>query len=319
MKKLASVFATVVLAIIGVTSPAIAGGAPQCFLDRPQTCSSYDYIEDSINGNGELCKTRYFNSGSTQSAVGIGCTPIPKPEPKPEPVKEPEKPKFQETCSTTDTSDPKKAWSCINSQGFLVEYSPKVVAETAPKTEVVNTVPSSTVSAPTVIGSRNNVSTVNSNTVNNINSTYNSTSNVTTNISNVDASNKVSNAITSNDFRVITVNGGYLVFGADGAAKFFPSSQPQQTTKPVSEETEVVYLDREDLPRSLSKAIDRLPEEVKSKKSVKLSAVLRNAESVTEDTCLVEKGRLVAVSKGACVLEIAVGSDIYEHEIEIVK
>ena len=174
-------------------------------------------------------------------------------------------------------------------------------------------------SAPTVVGNRNNVTTVNSSTVNNVSSVQNNTSNVTTNISTVDASNRISNAITSNDFRVITVNGGYLVLGADGAAKFFPSSQPQQTTKPVSEEAEVVYLDREDLPRSLSRAIDRLPEEVKSKKSVKLPAVLRKAESVTEDTCLVEKGRLVAVSKGACVLEIAVDSDIYEHEIEIVK
>jgi hypothetical protein len=163
------------------------------------------------------------------------------------------------------------------------------------------------------------VTTVNSSTVNNTNLTTNSTSNITTNISSVDASSKISNALTSNDFRVITVSGGYLVLGADGAAKFFPSSQTQQTTKPTSQETSVVYLDKEDLPKSLSRAVGRLPGELKSKKSIKLPSALRDAESISEDVCVIEKGRLIAVTKGTCILEVLINDSIYEHEIEITK
>jgi hypothetical protein len=330
MKRIIAASLAVSFAMITLAVPAFAG-APRCWLDRPQTCSSYDYIQEINNGNGEICRMRYWNDGGTQKGNSLGCTPVTPPAPAPQPVApapqpvatpkpvEPEKPKFEETCSKTDTSNPNKAWSCINNQGFVVEYNPKTVSQTTPVTEVVNTVPSSTVSAPSVIGTRNNVTTVNSSTVNNTNLTTNSTSNVTTNISTIDTSSRISNAITSNDYRVITVNGGYLVFGADGAAKFFPSSQTQQTTKPVVEETAVVYLDREDLPRSLSRAVGRLPEELKSKKSIKLPSALRNAESISEDVCVIEKGRLIAVTKGTCVLEVVVNDNIYEHEIEVTK
>jgi hypothetical protein len=316
--------------MITLAVPAFAG-APACWLDRPQTCSSYDYIQEINNGNGEICRMRYWNDGGTQKGNSLGCTPVTPPAPAPQPVApapqpvatpkpvEPEKPKFEETCSKTDTSNPNKAWSCINNQGFVVEYNPKTVSQTTPVTEVVNTVPSSTVSAPSVIGTRNNVTTVNSSTVNNTNLTTNSTSNITTNISSVDASSKISNALTSNDFRVITVSGGYLVLGADGAAKFFPSSQSQQTTKPTSQETSVVYLDKEDLPKSLSRAVGRLPGELKSKKSIKLPSALRDAESISEDVCVIEKGRLIAVTKGTCILEVLINDSIYEHEIEITK
>jgi hypothetical protein len=34
---------------------------------------------------------------------------------------------------------------------------------------------------------------------------------------------------------------------------------------------------------------------------------------------VIEKGRLIAVTKGTCVLEVVVNDNIYEHEIEVTK
>jgi hypothetical protein len=338
MKRIIAASFAVSFAMTTLAVPAFAG-APACWLDRPQTCSSYDYIRESINGNGELCRTRFWSDGGTQKGLGLGCTPLTPPAPAPQPPApapqppapapqsvatpkpvEPEKPKFEETCSKLKMPTPlTQSYECINELGFKVTHNPAPITTTTPKTEVVSTVPSEAVSVPTVVGNRNNVSTITSSVTNNVSSVQNNTSNVVNNVSSVDASNKISSTTNSNDYRIITVSGGYLVLGADGAAKFFPSSQTQQTTKPVVEQTEVVYLDREDLPKSLFRAVGRLPEELKSKKSIKLPSALRNAESISEDVCVIEKGRLIAVTKGTCVLEVVVNDGIYEHEIEITK
>jgi hypothetical protein len=67
----------------------------------------------------------------------------------------------------------------------------------------------------------------------------------------------------------------------------------------------------------MKRAVDRLPENLDSKKSLTLPAILRGAESITEDTCVVSGKRLRTVSQGVCVLEFVVDGDIYEHEIEV--
>jgi hypothetical protein len=236
---------------------------------------------------------------------------VPKPtlKPEPEPVKETEKPKFQETCSTTDTSDPKKAWSCVNSQGFITEYKPTQITQEPTNENKVTT-------SPVVVGSRNIVSTVTNTTNNNLSSVVNSS--VNNIVNKTVTSNVISNSLTQNDMRVISVSGGYLIIGENGFGKFFPS-KTESTALSNKESDEIVYLEKSDLPKNVARAVDRLPESIAAKKSVRLPLALRNAESVTEDVCSVSNRKLETLLRGTCVLEIPVGEGIYEHEVKITK
>jgi hypothetical protein len=277
-------YASISVVIISFVLPAFlvsaqAHGAPECFISRPQTCDSYDYIVESKNTQGQTCFTRYFNSGGTQSSEGLGCLGAVEEE----------------------TQKQKEATSSVVS---------------SPVTNLTNETPTSIVANPAVVvspsiaGDSNNVSSV----VNNINSTSNnftnSVNNSITNITNSSVANSIS------EYRTISVSGGYLVIGENGFGKFFPT---KNQSVPLSDEEsdEIVYLEKSELPKSISRAVDRLPESIAAKKSFRLSALLRNAESITEDVCSVSNRKLEALSRGTCVLEIPVGEGIYEHEIKV--
>lgn len=112
------------------------------------------------------------------------------------------------------------------------------------------------------------------------------------------------------------MSGGYLVIGSDGTGQFYSSAKGARSGTPTAAE-DAEYLDKTDLPRSVRRAVDRLPENLEPKRSLTLPTILRGAESITEETCVVSGKRLRALSQGACVLEVVVDGDIYEHEITV--
>ena len=274
MKKIAVVFTFVAIFFGFALSPAIAQGAPTCFIITPKMCETYDYVYEQINSDGALCKTRYYSNGSSQSSEGLGCTggtpkvEIKPVETKPAEVVVPQVPNNNYTNQpTTDTRN------------------------NLP-TEIVS-IPSSTTN-PTIVGNRNSVSSSNANT----NQTSNSVVNTTNNSFTTNNVSTVSNV--RSDYRTIAVNGGVLLIGENGFAKFFPvKEEPKTNNEANSEETEAAtYLEKEDLPKQMARSINRLPENISNKKSLRLPFSLRKAESVTEDICLVEGNRLKPVTKG---------------------
>jgi hypothetical protein len=295
MKKIAGVLSCVAIFSGLALSPAIAQGAPTCFIITPKMCETYDYIYEQINSEGALCKTRYYSNGSSQSSEGLGCTGgTPKVEAKPVETK------------STEVVVPQVPGNNYTNQ-------PTTDTKNNLPTEIVS-IPSSTTS-PTIVGNKNSVSSSNASTNQTSNSVVNTTNNsfTTNNIS------TVSNV--RSDYKTIAVNGGVLLIGENGFAKFFPiKEEPETNNVTNSEKTETgIYLEKEDLPKQMVKSINRLPESISSKKSLRLPFALRKAESVTEDVCLVEGNRLNPVTKGICVIEIPVGEGIYEHEIQITK
>jgi hypothetical protein len=275
-------------AILYFVAPANAAGAPECFISRPQTCNTYDYVEESVNTSGQICKTRYYSAGSSQSSEGLGCTGPVKEEPKP-----------QDPVSGNNSS---------------------VVSN--PVSDIKNDIPTNIVSnpsvvvSPTITGNRNSVSAVvnNTNTTNNtvVNSTTNNVSSVVNTVSNVEDNRS--------EYRTISVNGGVLVIGENGFGKFFPTTQENSPKSPVSNnDSEISYLEKSELPVSIQRSLNRIPEEVSQKKNLRLPIALKDAESITEDICVIENRRVSFVSKGTCVLEIPVGEGIYEHEIKVIK
>lgn len=161
--------------------------------------------------------------------------------------------------------------------------------------------------SPTIFGDGNNFSS----TINNLNTTNNTNSNTTNNTVIHNISNNLQNT-----FNVVEVSGGYLVIGENGFAEFFSANRKDQGEEEISPE-DVVYIDRSDLPPSMLRAINRIPNTNSVGKSVRLSRVLRSAESITEDVCTISKRNLTFSSQGQCILEISVGNNIYEHEIVV--
>lgn len=287
--KVVSLTVSSFFAILYFVAPANAAGAPECFISRPQTCDTYDYVEESINASGQICKTRYYNSGSSQSAEGLGCSGPVNEEPKPE----------------TKPQDP------VSGNNSSIVSNPVSDIKNDIPTNIVSN--PSVVVSPTITGNKNSISTVvnNTNTTNNtvVNSTTNNVSSVVNTVSNI-ANNR-------SEYRTIEVNGGVLVIGENGFGKFFPKENSISLDK--DDNSEMLYLEKSELPISIQRSLNRLPEEISQKKKLRLPVALKNTESITEDICNIENRRLSFVSKGTCVLEIPVGEGVYEHEIEVVR
>ena len=157
-----------------------------------------------------------------------------------------------------------------------------------------------TVVSPDISGNDNTFSSNVNNTVIN---------NTTSNINNViDNTSSISN--------IFEVSGGYLVVGQDGLANFFPEKNKEEHSD-KKDLTNVEYLELKDLPRSIRRAVKRIPSENQVGGSIKLSRVIKNSESLSEDVCSIDKRTLNFYSVGSCILEIPVGNNVYEHEIEI--
>lgn len=151
-----------------------------------------------------------------------------------------------------------------------------------------------------ITGDNNSVSSVFNNTV--VSTINNSVNNVLQNV--------------VNNSNIIEVTGGYILISESGAAEFFPVPENESLTN--SEDVlEINYIEKNDLPKSILKSVRRLPKGPNAGTSKRISFAIRNAESVTEDICLVEKRRIKFISSGTCVIEIPVGDNIYEHEINV--
>lgn len=166
--------------------------------------------------------------------------------------------------------------------------------------------------SPNIVGDGNNFYS----SVNNTNTTNNTNTNTTTNTVINNTTNSVNN--TSNVLNVIGVSGGYLIVGENGFAEFFPSNGDNSNEEPDSSDSgEFVYIEKSDLPVSVLRAVNRIPLTNSVGDSIRLSRILRSAESITENVCTISKRKLTFSSNGQCVLEIVVGNNIYEHEVVV--
>lgn len=169
--------------------------------------------------------------------------------------------------------------------------------------------PINTISNPNTVvnqnidGSNNSVSS----TVNNINTT--SSTVINTNTSTINNVSNISN--------IFEVSGGYLVVGNNGSTQFVSVPLNNSGTEDLSSEDIVEYLEKEELPKRIVRAINRIPELVQVGDSTRLPRAIRNSESITEDICAVSKNKVRFISSGLCVLEIPVENNVYEHEINI--
>lgn len=215
------------------------------------------------------------------------------PEPAPVPTVEPQ-PTVEPTPVEESTPDIE-----VQEGGILNDPDTEVSANTAANPNVANN--------PVIWGNGNRVSS----TVTNVNTTNNSV------INNI--LNKINNS--SSSFKVVQVTGGYVVIG-DSGAQFLPYPSNEldlDAFDRIGESVETQYLEEDQLPIGIRRAVNRLPESASRGDSRRIPRILNGSESVTEDVCMIEKGRVNFLSRGICVLEILVDDNVYEHEIKVTR
>ena len=215
------------------------------------------------------------------------------PEPAPTPTVEPQ-PTVSPTPEKTGTPDIQ-----VEEGGILNDPDTEVSTNIAANPKVTNN--------PVIWGNGNRVSS----TVTNVSTTHNS---VVNNIL-----NKINSQ--SGSFKVVQVTDGYIVVGESGA-QFLPNPlNPLDLSAfdRIGNSSDIQYLEKDQLPSGIQRAVSRIPQSASVGDSRRLPRFLKDAESITENVCTIESGRLEFASRGLCVLEIPVGDDLYEHEVRVTR